>query len=123
MAVSKRFLELVKEIEVLHDKKNAGYAGESADPFNNFKFSTLFGVSAFVGCLVRMADKFMRISNLSKNLKADQVGETVKDTLLDLSVYCLIAICLYEEEQEAKIETKEDTFFNVRNGAIIVKNV
>ncbi len=101
--VSARFLELVKEVEDLHNRKNAGYAGiGSTDPFRNFKFSSLFGVSPFIGCLVRISDKFVRISNLIKNSNADQVGESIKDTLLDLSVYCLIAICLYEEEKENK---------------------
>lgn len=101
-----RFLELVKEIEILHNKKNAGYAGIGAsDPFRNFKFSSLFGVTPFVGVLVRMSDKFIRISNLIKDPKADQVGEKITDTLLDLSVYCLIAICLYEEQKEKKVET------------------
>jgi len=100
-----RFLELLKEMETMHNKKNAGYAGVGAvDPLANFKYSTLFGVKPSTGCMVRMSDKFIRISNLKKNPNANQVGESIKDTLMDLAVYCLICICLLEEEREAKKE-------------------
>lgn len=102
MAVSPRFIELLGEMRALHDNKNAGYAGESLDPFANFKNSELFGITPFKGCLVRISDKFMRIASLSKNPNADKVGESIKDTLLDLAVYSLIAICLYEEENNKR---------------------
>lgn len=95
---SPRFIELVNQIREIHEKKNAGYAGaDSPDPYKNFRYSELFGISPFKGCLVRMSDKFIRVSNLSKNPDADQVGESIVDTLLDLATYSLIAICLYEE--------------------------
>jgi len=84
MASHKRFLELLDEIKDLHERK--------------------FGVNSFIGVLVRISDKFIRISNLVKNPKADQVGESIKDTLLDLSIYCLIAICLFEEEQDPNFD-------------------
>lgn len=96
---SPRFMELLKEMEDTYKRKNDGYAGvDSPDPFRNFRFSEMFGVSPFVGCLVRMSDKFIRITNLVKNPDADKVGESILDTLKDLSVYALIAICLYEEK-------------------------
>lgn len=99
----KRFMELVEEIKDLHSRKNAGYAGIGAtDPWANFRFSKMFGVSPFIGALVRISDKFVRISNLSKNKECDQIGESIKDTLFDLSIYCLIAICLYEDEFESE---------------------
>jgi hypothetical protein len=46
-----------------------------------------------------MTDKFIRICNLMANPLNEQVGESIKDTLLDLAIYCLIAICLFEEEK------------------------
>jgi hypothetical protein len=99
MSVSPRFVKLLEEMLAMHENKNAGYAGDSSDPFKNFRNSELFGITPFKGCLVRMSDKFMRIANLSKNPNADKVGESIKDTLMDLAVYSLIAICLYEEEE------------------------
>ena len=96
----KRFLELVEEIKDLHSRKNAAYAGIGAtDPWANFRMSTAFGVTPFIGCLVRMSDKWIRISNLVKNPAADQVHESLKDTLFDLAIYALIAVCLLEEAQ------------------------
>lgn len=101
MSASKRFLELLNDLEKMHVQKNAGYSGmDSEDPWRNFRFAELFGVSALKGCLVRMSDKYIRVSNLVRNEKNEQVGENIKDTLLDLASYALIAYCLYEEENE-----------------------
>lgn len=95
-----RYLALLDEMKELHIRKNAGYSGESLDRWANFRMSEGFGVSAFLGCLVRMSDKFIRITNLVKNPKNEMVGESIIDTLKDLAAYALIAICLYEEEEK-----------------------
>jgi len=98
-----RFLELLDEMRELYMKKNAAYAGlDTTDPYKNFRFSEQFGVSPFVGCLIRMGDKIMRVGNLVKRPDAEQVGESIVDTLMDLAVYCINAICLYEEERRRK---------------------
>ena len=100
MAPSPRFMELIEEMKAIHLSKNAGYSGkDNPDPFANFRFASRFGVTAFLGCLIRMRDKFIRISNLVKNPANDQVNENIKDTLMDMAVYCLIAVCLREEEE------------------------
>lgn len=100
---SKRYLELLEQMKTLHEKKNAGYAGmDNVDAWANFRMSEAFGVSAFKGCLVRMSDKYIRVTNLVKNPKNEQVGENVKDTLFDLAAYALIAVCLLEEEENEK---------------------
>ena len=92
--------QLFKDIEDLHCRKNSGYAGIGAtDHWANFRMATWFGVTPLVGCLVRMTDKFIRIRNLTKNPAADQVNENIKDTLFDMAIYALIAICLLEEGQ------------------------
>ena len=41
MAISKRFISLLDEIKDIHERKNAGYAGNNEDPFINFKNSKL----------------------------------------------------------------------------------
>lgn len=105
--ISERFIQLVQDIEELHKRKNEAYSGDDSDPFKNFRQSNLFGISPFKGCLVRISDKFMRVANLSKNPDLDKVGENIKDTLMDLSVYALIAICLYEEEEKKCSNTKD----------------
>lgn len=94
-----KFLALLDKLGELHQKKSAGYAGDSNDRWANFRVSSSFGISAFMGTLVRMSDKWIRTTNLVKNPKNEQVGENIKDTLLDLASYALIAICLLEEEE------------------------
>ena len=96
---SPRFIELLEEAKRIHIAKNAGYSGVGAtDPWKNFREAERFGITPFKGCLVRMSDKFIRIANLAQNPEAEQVGEKITDTLLDLANYALIAICLYEQE-------------------------
>ena len=100
MAGNPRYLQLLDEMKELHIKKNAGYSGNSRDRWANFRMAENFGVSAFLGCLVRMSDKFIRIQNLVKNPNNEMVGESIKDTLLDVSSYALIAYCLLVEQEE-----------------------
>lgn len=101
MSANKRFLELLDQIRDTHIRKSAGYAGaNNPDTWANFRLSEDFGVPAFIGCLVRLSDKFKRVANLVKDSNNDQVGESIKDTLIDLASYCLIAICLFEETEK-----------------------
>lgn len=105
MAASKRYLELLVEAADLHTRKNAGYAGaDNPDPWANFRMSEAFGVEAWRGALVRMTDKYIRVQNLIKDPSNDRVGESVKDTLKDLSAYALITLCLLEEEEAKRQE-------------------
>lgn len=98
---SKRYIELLEQMKELHIKKNAGYAGQdNPDPWANFRMSEAVGVSSFKGCLIRLSDKYIRVTNLVKNPSNEQVGESVKDTLFDLAAYALIAICLLEEQDK-----------------------
>lgn len=96
-----RFYELIDELAAMHAAKNAGYAGsDNPDPLANFRKCEKFGISAFQGCLVRLSDKFARVTNLAKKPTDEQVGESITDTLKDLASYALLAICLYEEEPQ-----------------------
>lgn len=98
---SQRYLQLLDQMKELHVRKNAGYSGaDNSDAWANFRMAEEFGVSAFKGCLVRMSDKYIRVTNLIKNPKNERVGENIKDTLFDLAAYALIAVCLLEEQEE-----------------------
>lgn len=102
VAGSPRYLALLDEMKSLHIRKNAGYAGiGNPDPWANFRMSESFGVDALRGTLVRLSDKYIRVTNLLRNPDNDQVGESLRDTLMDLSAYALIAICLLEEGQRS----------------------
>lgn len=92
--------ELLEDMRTLHIKKNAGYAGQdNPDAWANFRMSEAIGVSALDGCLVRMSDKYIRVTNLRKDPTNEQVGESLDDTLMDLAAYALIAICLRREQK------------------------
>ncbi len=94
------YLKLLDDMKALHIAKNRGYSGESPDRWANFRLSESFGVSPFLGVMVRMSDKWIRITNLIKNPANDQVGESIRDTLMDLAAYALIAICIMDEKKE-----------------------
>jgi hypothetical protein len=91
---------ILSEANSLHVKKNAGYAGaDNPDPWANFRLSMDCGVVPWRGAWVRMSDKVMRVRNLRKNPDNEQVGESIWETLRDLGAYCLIIVCLLEEDQ------------------------
>lgn len=96
---SPRFMELLKSMKDTHIAKNAGYAGaDNPDFFANFRDCEGIGISAFMGALVRMGDKWSRIKSLARDPSNERVGEAITDTLIDLANYALIAICLYEQQ-------------------------
>lgn len=93
------FADTILTSKETHINKNAGYAGaDNPDPWANFRMAERFGISAFMGTLVRMSDKYIRIINLRKDPNNERVGESILDTLIDLAAYALIAICLLREE-------------------------
>lgn len=111
MAGSVRYLELLNQMKELHIQKNSGYAGsDNPDPWANFRMAEAFGVSAATGALVRMSDKYIRVTNLTKQPDDEQVGESIKDTLMDLAAYALIIICLMEEEEAPFSENVYDDY-------------
>jgi hypothetical protein len=100
---NKRFIELNREELETHRAKGAGYAGsDNPDTWANFREAQAWGVTPLQGCLVRMGDKYRRAQNIIRDPKNERVGESVKDTLMDLSNYAKIAICLLEEEEAEK---------------------
>jgi len=90
-----RYLDMLDEMKRLHIDKAAGY-GEPGKTWANFHEAEGWGVSALDGCLVRMGDKYRRCQNLRRNPEADRVGESLRDTLMDLAAYALISIRLLE---------------------------
>ena len=93
---SKRFYEILETIKNLHDAKKHDYG--NSDVFANFRLSELAGISPWKGSVVRMGDKYARISNFIKQGDFKFKEESIKDTLIDMAIYSLITIELYEEE-------------------------
>ena len=98
-----RFYELLDQIGDLHDRKNSNYAADN-DPLSNLRLCESFGVPASVGTMVRMSEKWSRLTELTKG-KQDRVGESMTDTLMDMAIYSLLEIILIEE-QAKKVKTK-----------------
>lgn len=104
-----RFFELTREMDIIHEAKNTGYATQE-DPLSNFKMCEHFNcpncgmkIPAWLGALIRMSDKWSRLIQLVNNPNADKVGETIADTLGDLAGYDLVVRILREEwENERK---------------------
>jgi hypothetical protein len=89
---------LLKDMKETFDKcleiatrKNNDYAGEkTTDPFANFRASEILsGVKVERGILVRMGDKFKRVSNLLDQDNAVK-DESISDTLSDIINYSAI---------------------------------
>jgi|SRR5579871_4931217 len=95
-----RFHNLLREIGDLHDLKQADY-GSQRDPFANVRASEDFGIPAWVGTMVRANDKMHRIKAFAqaKVLK----NESVRDSLMDLAVYSLMALILFDEEHRCGV--------------------
>lgn len=91
---SQRFLDLLDEMRRLHESKSADYGSET-DPLANIRQGAEFvGIEPWRGCMVRIADKVQRLKTYCRTGRL--VHEGVRDTLLDLSAYSLLAIVLFE---------------------------
>lgn len=93
---SARFHELLQIAGETHDRKQADY-GKGADPFANVRASENFGIPAWVGAMVRLNDKVIRLQTLAT--KGALANEAAKDSFMDIAVYALIAYVLYEQDE------------------------
>lgn len=115
--------ELVAEFQELTDlmvqtikKKNADYAGQggNADAFANFKMIERLSHGAVTtehGFLTRMTDKLSRVISLTTSGKGPSVkDESLTDTLVDLSAYCLLFVCyLNDKAVDERLAEYEDS--------------
>jgi hypothetical protein len=90
-----RFHALLKKIGDLHDKKQQDY-GAPGDPFANVRSSAEAGVKPWVGALIRLNDKVHRLQQFAK--KGTLANESAEDSFMDIAVYALIGLVLYQEE-------------------------
>jgi len=104
---SQRFHDLLTEIGELHDRKQEDY-GRGDDPFFNVRSSALqWGVPVWAGALMRAGDKLARLQVYAQ--RGTLANEGARDSFMDLVVYGLIGLVLWEEEQRAKEEGKATT--------------
>ena len=102
---SRRFLELLDEMQQLHASKSRDYGSEE-DPLANIRHGAeLVDIEPWRGCMVRIADKVQRLRTYCRTGRL--VHEGVRDTLMDLAAYSLLAIVLHEETQDAATATHQ----------------
>lgn len=87
----KRFEELQSQCLDLAKKKNHDYAGDE-DALDNFRDFGAYGV------IVRLGDKYKRVKHFTKSRALLVMDESIRDTLMDLANYAIIAMILLEEE-------------------------
>jgi hypothetical protein len=102
-----RFYELLEQMAELHSRKNHDYA-DQADPLSNFKeVAGATGVTPFTVIRMFLATKMARIKQLSvkENLV---IGESIRDSLLDLAIYALLGIISLEEaDAKSRVDKKK----------------
>lgn len=88
-----------RECVAIVKNKNQDYARED-DPWRNFRFSRLVGVSVKKAILVRITDKIARINNIiDKDGEHAVKDETVQDTCLDCINYLAILLAYLDNEK------------------------
>ena len=93
---SDAFVALLAEMQRLHESKSADYGSEE-DPLANVRSGADFvNIEPWRGCMVRIADKVQRLRTYCRTGRL--VHEGVRETLLDLSAYSLLAIVLFDEQ-------------------------
>ena len=113
-----KFHDIIAQIVALHDQKQKDY-GKDDDPFANVRAAEDFGLPGYVGALIRMNDKMRRLQKFVE--KGELANESVEDAFMDLAVYAVIGLILYQEH-EAKFEDvvkKPIAGFNLDGDAFI----
>lgn len=87
------FKIISKEQCDMYAKKNEAY-GDS--------FGETYRKLGLISAITRISDKYNRLVNLATNSQVDNLGESIEDTLRDLSNYSLMTLL------ELKIEEKSN---------------
>ncbi len=99
--VSKRYLAILESMRALHIAKNTAYSGTNTkDPWSNLRaVERDFSIPARQGVITRMSDKWSRFKSLWADPRLDRSNESLRDTLIDLASYCLMLVCLLDEDK------------------------
>lgn len=92
---SEKFHRILRDLGHLHDRKQADY-GKVDDPFANVRAAEEWGVPEWVGAMIRATDKVRRLQTYAR--RGTLANEGVEDAFMDLAVYAVIALVLFEEK-------------------------
>jgi hypothetical protein len=92
-----RFNSLLKQLEILHDKKNHDYSNNT-DPYSNFKYAAAVA-EPFTDKLDKVfatmiGIKMARLAELTSSGKKPN-NESVNETRIDLACYAVIWTSMY----------------------------
>jgi hypothetical protein len=82
------------ELVLTHRSKAKDY-GSDEDNYANLRAAQLYGISNWVGCVLRANDKVYRIQQFVRRGKLE--NESVDDSLLDAAIYFILARVLKRE--------------------------
>lgn len=83
METYNNFNDILKEMEILHNKKNADYGNAWSIEFK--EFGPIIGV-------IRLYEKVSRLKSLIKREKAEVADESFEDTLIDIANYAVMTL-------------------------------
>lgn len=97
---------MCREARALSVKKNRDYTGKEDDkPFANFQRCEAMGItSTEKGFLVRLTDKFSRLSTFCETGSFQVEDESLRDTLLDIINYTCLLGAYVQSKKEANDE-------------------
>lgn len=96
---SPEFEAVVREVLDMHRRKGADY-GTKEDFFANVSASVDWGISPWIGAMMRANDKVVRLQAAAKGSTLQNEG--IEDSLLDIATYAIIAVCLFRRETRAE---------------------
>lgn len=85
------FETITKEMHELYKRKNSDYGSSINDTYKKY---------GMVAYLVRMEDKINRARTLIQKKEIDVFDEKMRDTLIDLANYTILAIMELDEEEQ-----------------------
>ena len=90
--VSERFEAITKEMVDLCRRKNKDYGCSVSETYKQY---------GMVSFLVRMQDKINRVRSLIVNKKQEVSDEKIRDSLIDLANYSILAVIELEKEESS----------------------
>ena len=91
------FEKAIEEVLAMHRRKGADY-GTKDDFFANVSASKDWGISPWVGAMMRANDKVVRLQSAARGSTLQNEG--IEDSLLDIATYAVIALCLFRRENK-----------------------
>lgn len=86
------FEQAIVEVINMHRRKGNDY-GTSTDFFANVSQSEQWGVMPWIGAMMRLNDKVVRLQQAARGGTLQNEG--IEDSMLDIATYAIIALCLY----------------------------